>query len=39
MGRRVRVRTREAIEGRNDFKGELIGADDRGVALPASGER
>jgi ribosome maturation factor RimP len=33
MGRRVRVRTREAIEGKNDFKGELIGADDRGVAL------
>jgi ribosome maturation factor RimP len=33
MGRRVRVRTRETIEGRNDFKGELIGADDRGVAL------
>ena len=33
MGRRVRVRTREAIEGRNDFKGELIGADDSGVAL------
>jgi ribosome maturation factor RimP len=33
MGRRVRVRTRQAIEGRSDFKGELIGADDRGVAL------
>jgi ribosome maturation factor RimP len=33
MGRRVRVRTRDAIEGRSDFKGELIGADDRGVAL------
>jgi ribosome maturation factor RimP len=33
MGRRVRVRTREAIEGRSDFKGELIGADDDGVAL------
>ena len=33
MGRRVRIRTREAIEGRSDFKGELIGADDRGVAL------
>ena len=33
MGRRVRVRTREEIEGKNDFKGELIGADDRGVAL------
>ena len=33
MGRRVRVRTRQAIDGRNDFKGELIGADDSGVAL------
>jgi ribosome maturation factor RimP len=33
MGRRVRVRTREAIEGRSNFKGELIGADDDGVAL------
>jgi ribosome maturation factor RimP len=33
MGRRVRVRTREAIEGRREFKGELIGADDDGVAL------
>ena len=33
MGRRVRVRTREAIEGRSEFKGELIAADDRGVAL------
>ena len=30
LGRRVRVRTREAIEGRKDFKGELIGADDSG---------
>jgi ribosome maturation factor RimP len=35
LGRRVRVRTREAIEGRKDFKGELIAADDRGVALAA----
>jgi ribosome maturation factor RimP len=33
MGRLVRVRTRESIEGRSDFKGELIGADDRGVAI------
>jgi len=33
MGRRVRVRTQEAIGGRSDFKGELIGADDHGVAL------
>ena len=32
MGRRVRVRTREAIEGKSDFKGELIDADDRAVA-------
>jgi ribosome maturation factor RimP len=35
MGRRVRVRTKEAIDGRSDFKGELIGADDQGVALAA----
>jgi ribosome maturation factor RimP len=35
LGSRVRVRTREAIEGRKDFKGELIGADDSGVALAA----
>jgi ribosome maturation factor RimP len=33
MGRRIRVRTREAIGGRSDFKGELIGADESGVAL------
>jgi ribosome maturation factor RimP len=33
MGHRVRVRTREEIEGKRDFKGELIGADDHGVAL------
>jgi ribosome maturation factor RimP len=33
LGQRVRVRTREAIEGKSEFKGELIGADDRGVAL------
>lgn len=33
MGRPVRVRTREAISGRRDFKGELIGADEEGVAL------
>jgi ribosome maturation factor RimP len=33
MGRQVRVRTREAIGGKNDFKGALIDVDDRGVAL------
>jgi ribosome maturation factor RimP len=33
LGRRVRVRTRDQIEGRRDFKGELVGADDDGVLL------
>ncbi len=33
LGRRVRVRTREEIEGRRDFKGELVSADDEAVAL------
>jgi ribosome maturation factor RimP len=33
LGRRVRVRTREAIEGRSEFKGELVDADERRVAL------
>jgi ribosome maturation factor RimP len=33
LGRRVRIRTREALEGRSEFKGELIGVDERGVAL------
>jgi len=33
LGRRVRVRTREEVEGRKDFRGELVGADDEAVAL------
>jgi len=33
LGRRVRIRTREAIEGKSEFKGELIDADERAVAL------
>jgi ribosome maturation factor RimP len=33
VGRRVRVRTREEFEGRKDFKGELVGADDEAVAV------
>ena len=33
LGRRVRVRTREEIDGRRDFKGELVGADDEAVTL------
>jgi ribosome maturation factor RimP len=35
LGRRIRVRTREAIDGRSEFKGELVGADSDGVALAA----
>ena len=37
LGRRVRVRTREAIEGRKDFKGELVGADDEASRSPGTG--
>ena len=33
VGHRVRVRTREAIDGKSEFKGELLGVDERGVAL------
>jgi ribosome maturation factor RimP len=32
-GRRVRVRTYEEVEGRKDFKGELVDADDEAVVL------
>jgi ribosome maturation factor RimP len=35
LGGRLRVRTRAAIDGRSDFKGELVGADDEGVTLAA----
>ena len=35
MGRRVRVRTREAIEGQRSFTGTLTAADDRGVRVDA----
>ena len=33
VGRRVRVRAREAIDGKSEFKGELLGADEHGVSL------
>ena len=33
LGQRVRVRTHDQIEGRKDFKGELIDADDEAVAV------
>jgi ribosome maturation factor RimP len=35
LGRRIRVRTGEAIDGRSDFRGELVGADDEGISLAA----
>jgi len=35
MGRRVRVRTREAIEGQQSFTGTLTGADEGGVRIQA----
>jgi ribosome maturation factor RimP len=35
MGRRVRVRTREAIEGQRSFTGTLMAADERRVRLSA----
>ena len=36
MGRRVRVRTREAIAGQRSFTGTLTGADEGGVRIEAS---
>ena len=33
LGSRVRVRTRDAIEGRSNFNGELVDVDERRVAL------
>ncbi len=35
MGRRVRVRTREAIEGQRSFTGTLTAADEGGVRIEA----
>lgn len=37
MGRRVRVRTRDAIEGQRSFTGTLTAADDGGVRIEADG--
>jgi ribosome maturation factor RimP len=33
LGRRVRVRTREEVEGHKSFTGRLTGADDRSVSI------
>ena len=35
VGRRARVRTREARDGHKSFTGELVGADDREVLIAA----
>jgi ribosome maturation factor RimP len=35
LGRAARIRAKEAIDGRSEFKGELIGADDESVSLGA----
>jgi ribosome maturation factor RimP len=37
LGRRARVRTREAREGRDSFTGELVGANDEAVTVAADG--
>lgn len=33
LGRRIRVKTREAVEGKRNFSGTLTGADERTVSL------
>jgi ribosome maturation factor RimP len=35
LGRRARVRTRDAVEGHNSFTGELVGASDDAVTIAA----
>jgi len=37
LGRKVRVRTRESIQGQRNFKGTLAGADDDSVTVAATG--
>ena len=37
LGRRVRIRTREAIEGQRNFKGTLASADDESVTVAGEG--
>ena len=37
LGRRVRVRTRDAIDGRRNFTGTLTAADDESVSVDADG--
>ena len=37
LGRRARVRTRDAVDGHRSFTGELVGASDDGVTIAADG--
>ena len=37
LGRRARVRTREALDGHRSFTGELVGASDVEVTIAADG--
>ena len=37
LGRRARVRTRAAQDGRNSFTGELVGANDEAITVAADG--
>ena len=38
LGRRARVRTRDAVDGHKSFTGELVGASDDAVTLAADGD-
>jgi ribosome maturation factor RimP len=38
LGRRARLRTRDAREGHTTFTGELVGADDAAVTIAADGD-
>jgi ribosome maturation factor RimP len=38
LGRRARVRTRDAVDGHKSFTGELVGASDDAVTIAADGD-
>ena len=38
LGRRARVRTRDAVDGHRSFTGELVGASDDAVTIAADGD-
>ena len=38
LGRRARVRTRDAVDGHTSFTGELVGASDDAVTIAADGD-